>query len=61
MAPDVRVGRGTSVMKGVTDEAIVACVPNFSEGVDEGCVRAIVAAMRVERRAPAGLVDGLRP
>jgi glutamate formiminotransferase len=27
---------------------IVACVPNFSEGADEGCVRAIVAAMRVD-------------
>ena len=27
---------------------IVACVPNFSEGVDECCVRAIVRAMRVE-------------
>src|ERR1700724_1399116 len=27
---------------------IVACVPNFSEGVDEGCIRAIVCAMRVE-------------
>src|SRR5580698_2366276 len=27
---------------------VVACVPNFSEGVDEACVRAIVSAMRVE-------------
>jgi len=27
---------------------IVACVPNFSEGVDEACVRAIVTSMRVE-------------
>ena len=30
------------------DGPIVSCVPNFSEGVDEGCVRAIVRAMRVE-------------
>ena len=30
------------------DGPIVACVPNFSEGVDEACVRAIVCAMRVE-------------
>jgi glutamate formiminotransferase len=30
------------------DGPIVACVPNFSEGVDEACVRAIVSAMRVE-------------
>lgn len=35
-------------MRGMADDAIVACVPNFSEGVDEACVRAIVAAMRVE-------------
>jgi len=27
---------------------VVACVPNFSEGVDETCVRAIVNSMRVE-------------
>jgi len=27
---------------------IVACVPNFSEGTDEACVRAIVSSMRVE-------------
>ncbi len=27
---------------------VVSCVPNFSEGVDESCVRAIVAAMRVD-------------
>jgi glutamate formiminotransferase len=27
---------------------IVACVPNFSEGVDKACVQAIVSAMRVE-------------
>ncbi len=27
---------------------VVACVPNFSEGVDQACVRAIVRAMRVE-------------
>lgn len=27
---------------------IIACVPNFSEGIDESCVRAIVCAMRVE-------------
>jgi glutamate formiminotransferase / 5-formyltetrahydrofolate cyclo-ligase len=27
---------------------IVACVPNFSEGVDVACVRAIVSAMHVE-------------
>jgi glutamate formiminotransferase len=30
------------------DGPVVACVPNFSEGVDETCVRAIVSAMRVE-------------
>jgi glutamate formiminotransferase len=30
------------------DERIVACVPNFSEGVDESTIRAIVCAMRVE-------------
>ena len=30
------------------DGPVVACVPNFSEGVDESCVRAIVASMRVE-------------
>ena len=30
------------------DGAVVGCVPNFSEGVDEACVRAIVCAMRVE-------------
>lgn len=30
------------------DGPVVACVPNFSEGVDEGCVLAIVSAMRVE-------------
>ncbi len=30
------------------DGPVVACVPNFSEGVDEGCIRAIVSAMRVE-------------
>ena len=30
------------------DGPVVACVPNFSEGADEACVRAIVASMRVE-------------
>jgi glutamate formiminotransferase / 5-formyltetrahydrofolate cyclo-ligase len=30
------------------DDAIIECVPNFSEGMDEGKVRAIVASMRVE-------------
>jgi len=30
------------------DGPIVACVPNFSEGADEACVKAIVCAMRVE-------------
>jgi glutamate formiminotransferase / 5-formyltetrahydrofolate cyclo-ligase len=30
------------------DGPVVACVPNFSEGVDETCVRAIVCAMRVD-------------
>jgi len=30
------------------DGPIVTCVPNFSEGVDEACVRAIVSSMRVE-------------
>jgi glutamate formiminotransferase len=30
------------------DGPIVACVPNFSEGVNEASVRAIVCAMRVE-------------
>jgi glutamate formiminotransferase len=34
--------------KKTMDGPIVACVPNFSEGVDEACVRAIVSAMRVE-------------
>ncbi|HTJ29817.1 MAG TPA: glutamate formimidoyltransferase [Acidobacteriaceae bacterium] len=29
-------------------EPMVACVPNFSEGVDEAVVRAIVAAMQVD-------------
>jgi glutamate formiminotransferase len=29
-------------------EPVVACVPNFSEGVDVACVRAIVNAMRVD-------------
>lgn len=35
-------------MAELKDGPIVACVPNFSEGVDEACVRAIVSAMRVE-------------
>jgi len=35
-------------MAEVKEGPIVACVPNFSEGVDEACVRAIVSAMRVE-------------
>ena len=30
------------------DGPVVACVPNFSEGADEACVRAIISAMRVE-------------
>ena len=30
------------------DGPIVACVPNFSEGIDEACVRAIISAMRVD-------------
>jgi glutamate formiminotransferase len=30
------------------DGPVVACVPNFSEGVDEACVKAIVRAMRVD-------------
>ena len=30
------------------DGPIVTCVPNFSEGVDEACVRAIVTSMRVD-------------
>ena len=30
------------------DGPIVACVPNFSEGVDRECVQAIVSAMHVE-------------
>ena len=29
-------------------DAVVECVPNFSEGADEDVVRAIVCAMRVE-------------
>ena len=33
---------------GLKPEPIVACVPNFSEGVDEAVVRAIVASMRVD-------------
>jgi glutamate formiminotransferase len=32
----------------VMDGPVVACVPNFSEGTDEACVRAIVCAMRIE-------------
>ncbi len=32
----------------VTDGAVVECVPNFSEGLDEKKVRAIVAAMATE-------------
>jgi glutamate formiminotransferase / 5-formyltetrahydrofolate cyclo-ligase len=32
----------------MADEAIVECVPNFSEGLDAGKVEAIVRAMRVE-------------
>jgi glutamate formiminotransferase len=35
-------------MDEVLDGPVVACVPNFSEGVDEGCIRAIVSAMRVD-------------
>jgi len=31
-----------------SEGAVVECVPNFSEGLDEGKVRAIIAAMRVE-------------
>ena len=30
------------------DGPIVACVPNFSEGIDRACVQAIVSAMHVE-------------
>ncbi len=30
------------------DGPVVTCVPNFSEGVDQACVRAIVCAMHVE-------------
>lgn len=30
------------------DGPVVTCVPNFSEGVDRACVRAIVCAMQVE-------------
>jgi glutamate formiminotransferase len=30
------------------EEAVVECVPNFSEGLDEGKVRAIIAAMQVD-------------
>jgi glutamate formiminotransferase len=37
-----------SSFDGPIDGPIVACVPNFSEGVDEACVQAIVCAMRVE-------------
>ncbi len=33
---------------GPVDGPIVACVPNFSEGVDVACIQAIVSAMRVE-------------
>jgi glutamate formiminotransferase len=36
------------------DNPVVACVPNFSEGSDETCVRAIVSSMRVEG---VGLLD----
>ncbi len=34
--------------KGIMSEALVECVPNFSEGTDARRVEAIVAAMRVE-------------
>jgi glutamate formiminotransferase len=30
------------------DGPVVACVPNFSEGADKACVKAIVSAMQVE-------------
>src|ERR1700684_176896 len=35
-------------MSGAIGDAIVECVPNFSEGIDAGRVEAIVAAMRVD-------------
>jgi glutamate formiminotransferase len=35
-------------VKGIMSEAVVECVPNFSEGKDARRVEAIVAAMRVE-------------
>jgi glutamate formiminotransferase len=35
-------------MKGIMSEAVVECVPNFSDGRDARRVEAIVAAMRVE-------------
>jgi glutamate formiminotransferase len=34
--------------KSVMDGAVVECVPNFSEGLDEGKVRSVIAAMAVE-------------
>jgi glutamate formiminotransferase len=38
----------TVYWKGIMSEALVECVPNFSEGKDARRVEAIVAAMRVE-------------
>ena len=34
-------------MAGLKESPIVTCVPNFSEGADEACVRAIVSSMRI--------------
>jgi len=34
--------------KTINDGAVVECVPNFSEGLDENKVRAIIAAMAIE-------------
>lgn len=36
------------MLSGVVTDAVVECVPNFSEGTDARCVEAIIAAMRVD-------------
>src|ERR1700722_16935403 len=41
-------GGSDAMPSSVSPDAIVECVPNFSEGTDAGKVAAIVAAMQVE-------------
>lgn len=36
------------MLSGVFPDAVVECVPNFSEGTDTHCVEAIIAAMRLD-------------